>query len=93
MISEHPVWIAIVVIAAIILGIAYFFSDDEDDTVDQPSTEKYDIRCTVPGQKELVFQDIPEDDFSFDYDDLVYVERDWKSYYLPIQYTTVLPNE
>lgn len=94
LVSDHPVAIWIVALAVVFFWAVYLYWDDEDDTdaIVASSDEKYDIRCTVPGQVELVFQDIPEDDFNFDYSDLVYVERDGKSYYLPIQYTTVLPN-
>mgnify|MGYP000867965125 CR=1 FL=1 len=93
-VSDHPVAICIVALAILFFLVGYYYWDDEDDTdaIVASSHEKYDIRCTVPGQVELVFQDIPENEFSFDYDGFVCVERGGKYYYLPIQYTTVLPN-
>ena len=89
-IADNPILVWVIALIILFLIIAYWYSNGE---VEKERIDKYDIRCTIPGQLQIVFQDIPEGNFNFDYDGIVYVERDWKSHYLPLQYTTILPNE
>lgn len=91
LVAEHPYLFWIIVWSTIWLIVWYYYpSEDKGDPIE---VDTYDIRCTLPGQLQIVFQDIPEGDFNIDYNGIVYVERDWKSHYLPLQYTTILPNE